>query len=317
MSNKEKILITGGLGYLGGRVAKYIAKNTDYYLVLGTRNKNTEKPAWLENGEIVALDVLDDALLKDACNDITTIIHFAAINEVDSLKDPELALKVNSLGSLKLLNTAINLGVKRIVYFSTAHVYGALKGSINEKTIPRPSHPYSITHHVVEEFIQAAHDAKRITGIVFRLSNALGAPERANVNRWTLIVNDLCKQAVLHKKLVLKSSGEQRRDFITIYDVARAVKHAILLPEKQCGDGLFNLGGESPLRIFDIVNLLASRCESILGFTPNIERPESSNISSPLLDYQIAKFKKTGFVLSGSIETEIDNTLMLCNETFG
>jgi UDP-glucose 4-epimerase len=313
----NKILITGGLGYLGGRVSKHLSENTPDYLLLGTRKKHIKTPSWLWNGEVLELNVLDDRLLKDACEGVATIVHFAAINEVDSLQDPENALKVNSLGTLKLLNVAINAGVKRIIYFSTAHVYGDLVGRINEKTIPRPTHPYAITHHVAEDFILAANQSNAIKGIVLRLSNGFGAPERPEVNRWTLIVNDLCKQAVTSRKLVLRSSGMQRRDFITLHDVGRAVEHAMSLSDKSCGDGLFNLGGEASMQILDLANKISLRCEKILGFKPQIIRPSSSKDEcSDVLDYQMSKFKTSGFTLNGNFDYEIDETLKMCKEAF-
>lgn len=313
----EKILITGGLGYLGGRVAKYLAQYTPYYLLLGTRKTDVETPTWLTNGKVVKLDVLSNDSLLSVCKSVTTVIHFAAINEIDSLENPELALRVNSLGTLRLLNVALDAGVKRIVYFSTAHVYGKLTGSISEKTIPRPTHPYAITHHVAEDFILAAHDSRQITGIVFRLSNGFGAPERPEVNRWTLIVNDLCKQAVTTEKLVLRSAGLQRRDFITLHDIARAVEHVLLLTDFECGDGLFNLGGENSMQIIELVKKISLQCKSLLGFEPKIIKPEATDgEKSDLFEYQIGKFKETGFQLSSNLEYEVNETLKMCSKTF-
>lgn len=313
----NKILITGALGYLGGRVSKHLSENPQNYIVLGTRNKYIKVPSWLVNGEVVELNVLDDKLLKSACKGVDILVHFAAVNEVDSLQDPENALRVNSLGTLKLLNIAINAGVKRIIYFSTAHVYGDLVGTINEKTIPRPTHPYAITHRVAEDFILAAHDSNKIKGIVFRLSNGFGVPERPEVNRWTLIVNDLCKQAVTSKTLVLRSSGMQRRDFITLHDVGRAVEHAMALSERGCGDGLFNLGGEASMPVIDLANQISLRCEKVLGFKPDIVRPlPSKGDRADDLDYLMSKFKATGYTLSGDLEDEIDETLRMCSDTF-
>lgn len=315
----QKILITGGLGYIGGRLSRYLAQNTPYYLLLGVRNIDVKKPSWLTNGEIVKLDILNDGDLLQACEDVTFIIHLAAINEIDSLKNPELALEVNVLGTLKLLRCAERFGVKRIIYFSTAHVYGELTGVISEETLPRPTHPYAITHHAAEDFILASHENKNISGIVLRLSNGFGVPERPQVNRWTLVVNDLCKQAVTTGKLVLKSNGLQQRDFITLHDISRAIKHILLLSDSECGDGLFNLGGNSTLRIIDIVGIISLRCQHVLGTKPDIvclNEGDDYNYSCPL-EYKTNKFLATGFSLSGSLELEIDNTLRLCKEVFG
>jgi len=73
--------------------------------------------------------------------------------------------------------------------------------------VPRPVHPYAITHHAAEDFVLAAHDEKRLMGYVIRLSNGFGAPAHAGVDRWTLLVNDLCRQAVQTRQLILRSAG--------------------------------------------------------------------------------------------------------------
>lgn len=315
----EHVLITGGLGYVGGRVAKYLAEHTPYRLTLGTRRSVTLPPPWLRHGRLLTLDVTNDAHVAAACEGVAAIVHLSAVNEIESARNPELALHVNSLGSLKMLRAAIRAGVKRFIYFSTAHVYGSpLAGVITEESVPRPLHPYAITHRAAEDFVLAANDSNELTGIVLRLSNSLGAPERPEVQRWTLLVNDLCHQAVTSGRLVLRSSGLQRRDFIALSDVARAVEHFIALPTERCGNGLFNLGGEEALRVIDVVETIAARCQIVLGRRPVIERSQPALGEEALaLEYRIAKLKGTGFRLEGKIVREIDATLAFCQRAFG
>ena len=76
----------------------------------------------------------------------------------------------------------------------------------------------------------------------------------------TLLVNDLCRQAVQTGKLVMRSSGLQQRDFITLTDVGRAVRHLLELPPADCGDGLFNLGGDNSISVWDMVQRVSLRC---------------------------------------------------------
>ena len=218
-----------------------------------------------------------------------------------------------------MLRAAIKAGVERFIYFSTAHVYGSpLAGVLTENSLPRPQHPYAITHRTAEDFVLAAWDKKEIEGIVVRLSNGFGAPERADVNRWTLLANDLCKQAVVDKKLVMRSSGLQSRDFITLEDVARAVLHLLNLPAQACGNGLFNLGGENAMRIIDVAQRVADRSEAALGFRPEVQRPLPAPGETTIpLDYRIDKLKATGFSLLSNMDKEIDNTLKLCHHVFG
>jgi UDP-glucose 4-epimerase len=311
-----RILVTGAFGYVGGRVGRYLA-GQGHRLRLGSRDATRQPPKWLGSGDVVTMDFDNDASLASACQGVDCIIHLASTNESVSRTNPELALKVNGGGTIKLLRAASMAGVKRLIYFSTAHIYGApLQGAISEETLPRPRHPYAITHRVAEDFVLAANGEDKLKGLVLRLSNSFGAPELGA--DWVLLVNDLCRQAVAQKKLTLHSAGLQRRDFVTLSDVGRAVGHFIGLPWEHCGDGLFNLGGENPLRIIDLVEIIAQRCQVVLGFTPTIERPEPGilDISLPL-EYRIDKLKSTGFALENDIIEEIDATLRVCREAWG
>jgi UDP-glucose 4-epimerase len=313
------VLITGGLGYVGGRIAQALAQCGRHRVRLSTRRQNPAPPAWLRTAEVVPLDVTRDADFDRACSGVGSIVHLAALNEQDSVADPQRALLVNGLGTLKLLQAAQRAGVERFIYFSTAHVYGApLAGTITERSLPRPTHPYAITHHVAEQFVLAAHAQRALTGIVLRMSNGFGAPAHAGIDRWELLVNDLCRQAVTQKLLVLRSSGLQRRDFIALGDAGRAVDHVLHLSTAACGDGLFNLGAECTLSVIELAERIAGRCAATLGFRPAIQRPQpAADEIGTALDYRIDKFKQTGFAPHGGVNAEIDATLRLCHETFG
>ena len=95
------------------------------------------------------------------------------------------------------------------------------------------------------------------------LSNAYGAPADKDVNCWMLLVNDLCRQAATAVKIVLHSTGLQKRDFIPLHDVVRAIYHFIECPFDKSGDGIFNLGGEATYRISDLAELIAERCGAV------------------------------------------------------
>ena len=314
----DKLLITGGLGYVGGRIAEYLSRNDGLHLSIGTRRDEIVGPDWIENCDVVKMDLASKKSLEDACEGVRYVIHLAGLNEIDSAKDPEKALAINGHGTLRLLRVAEKAGVERFIYFSTAHVYGKpLEGRITEQTVPRPVHPYAISHRAAEDFVLAAHDRGSLIGIVLRLSNAFGAPNSPFANRWTLIVNDLCRQAVRSGRLTLRSSGLQKRDFITLEDVGKAVAHFLGLQRSVCGNGLFNLGGECSLPIIEIAELVASRCKVVLGFSPNIQRAGSviEGIGQPL-DYRIEKLKSTGYSISGDTDKEIDSTLYFCKHNF-
>lgn len=312
------VLITGAFGYLGGRISRHLADNVDTELRLCTRRDPADKPAWLRHGEIVRAEfpgTNPDAL----CAGMSAVIHLAALNENDCAADPAKAFQVNTAGTWALLQAAKKAGVERFLFLSTARVYREpLEGRVEESQVPRPIHPYGTTHRAAEDPVLAAHDRKELCGVVLRLSNGFGAPLDARVNRWTLLVNDLCRTVVREKKIVLKSHGLQPRNFITLEDVARAVQHFLDLPREACLDGLFNLGAESSTSVLAMAQLVAQRCKEVLGFEPPLERPvPRPDEAVPTLDYRIDKLKSTGFALQGSWEREVDDTLRLCARAFG
>jgi UDP-glucose 4-epimerase len=314
------VLITGGLGYVGGRIAKTLISSDSYSEVrLGIRDTGVDFPKEISGCSRTLLNLDDNDSLNNACAGIESIIHLAALNENDSFSNPELALITNGVGSLRLLKAAECASVKRFIYFSTAHVYGApLIGKISEATIPRPVHPYAITHRTAEDFVLSSRDRGAFNGIVVRLSNSFGAPLTPNVNRWTLLVNDLCRQAVETGSLELSSPGIQERDFITLSDVGNAVDHLLDLSYDVCGDGIFNLGGNNSFKIIEMANRISDRCDVVLGFKPSVIRPQPRDSQySYSLDYRIDKLLDTGFILKNDIDAEIDETLLFCKQTFG
>ena len=314
---KTKVLLTGGLGYVGGRLALAL-RDAQHSVRCGTRNSAICAPAWFADMQMAYLEWESIDSLVQACKGVDCVIHLAAMNEVEALHDPVGALQMNGLASLRLLEAAKLAGVRRFIYFSTAHVYGSpLQGSIDEATLPRPVHPYAITHKVTEDFVLAAHDRKQIEGMVFRLSNGFGAPVSPEVDRWTLLVNDLCRQAAMTGELRLHSSGAQLRDFITLGDVAGAVNHVLQLDANQLANGLFNLGSGRAMSIFEMTERIAARWLVLTGRKIAIVRPVGDSAPSAILRYRCDKLAATGFVLTSQIDREIDETLKLCLQAFG
>jgi len=312
----SKVLLTGGLGYVGGRLALAL-REAGYVVRCGTRRNELTAPMWFPDLQMVRIAWESAESLSQACQGVDCVIHLSAMNEVEALSDPIGALQINGLASLRLLETAKQAGVSRFIYFSTAHVYGSpLQGSIDETTLPRPVHPYSITHKVAEDFVLAAHYFKQIEGVVIRLSNGFGAPVTSDINRWTLLVNDLCRQVVTTGEMRLNSSGTQLRDFITLGDVTRAVNHLLKLSSDQLDNGLFNVGGGLAISIFEMTERIASRWRMLTGQNIVIIRPTEDGLLPPVLDFRCDKLNATGFKLTSDFDREIDDTLRLCMKSF-
>lgn len=314
----RRAIVTGGLGYIGGRMSQALA-TAGWTVRIVSRQARDVGPAWSRDFDLAIPDMDDRTSLASLCRGAELVVHLAAMNEVDAAGDPEGALRVNGNQSLAWLRAALAAGVKRFIFFSTAHVYAApLVGRLDEATLPAPRHPYAITHLVAEDFVLAAHAAGHINGLVFRLSNAVGAPADANVYRWMLVANDLCRQAVQESKLTLKSNGLQLRDFIAMQDVTRAVAHFATAERGVWADGLFNLGSGRSTSVYDLACLIGSRARAILNRDVPVERmaPSEGEIPAPL-DFRIDKLRAAGFSPNGELAQEIDATILLCRDAFG
>jgi UDP-glucose 4-epimerase len=312
-----KILITGGLGYVGGRLSQYLSlKNHD--VVLTSRNF-AGTPDWLPRSKVVKVNFKNESELNELCKGIDCVIHLAGMSAADCVQDPVAALEVNGVFTGRLLQASMINKVKRFIYLSTAHVYGSpRKDKITEETCPLNIHSYAISHRAGEDLVRLAHSKKEIEGIVVRLSNTFGAPAFKEANCWMLLVNDLCVQSTKNQKLVLNSSGEQKRDFISLSDTERALEHLLLLDSTRVGDGLFNVGGDWSVSVYEMAQLISKRYETLTGKKIEISRREDlMTNTSEHLDYDISKLLSTGFQLEKNREAEIDRTLKFCLANFG
>ena len=304
------------MGFVGGRVAQLLVGRGDIELRLGSRREQTS-PIWLPKVQVVTMDWQSQKSLLSACENIDTLVHLAGMNAVDCMRDPVAALEVNALNTARLIEAAKLTDVKRVIYFSTAHVYGSnLVGTIDESSLTKNLHPYATSHRAAEDLVLAAA-SDSVVSIVLRLSNGFGKPTSPNVNSWELLVNDLCRQAVTLHTMTLCTTGLQKRDFITLHDVARVVDHMIDLPANKIGDGLFNVGSGKSLRVIDMVELIQKRCISFMGYAPEIIRKQTTKGERSLdFDYRINKLLKTSFTLGSNVEAEIDATLAMCSQHF-
>jgi len=308
-----RVLVTGAYGYVGGRVSLLLAQS-GIELVLGSRYPRDPKD-WLPGADSREMNWNNAASLRRACEGVNAVVHLASANEVDCVRDMEAALVINGLYTGRLLSAARQEKVSRFIYFSTAHVYGSpLAGVIDENVCPRPVTAYAISHRVAEDLVLSSSDTGAIIGIVVRLSNSFGTPARRGVDRWSLLVNDLCRQAAISNQLVLRTGGTQRRDFITLRDVGRAVRHLLEIPTTAVGNGLFNLGGAWAPRIYEMAELIQHRFAARYGTMPPLIRPAVSDERDESLEYKIDKLTSIGFRLECDVTGEIDRTLAFCVE---
>jgi UDP-glucose 4-epimerase len=134
-----------------------------------------------------------------------------------------------------------------------------------------------------------------------------------------LLINDLCKQAIENRKLILKSNGLQFRNFIELTEVCRIVDFFMCNDLKSENSGVFNVGSDYSKKVLDMAELIQDRCSTVLGFKPELYSNKfelrDSNI---LFKYSIDRLKTLG-MRANEVEhiNEIDSLLKFCQLSFG
>jgi UDP-glucose 4-epimerase len=312
-----KILITGGLGSIGGRLGIHLSEK-GHEIVLGTR-KNLKSPAWLPTAKMAMMDWESDDSLNEACLNIDLVIHAAGMNATDCELNPVAALNFNGNATSKILTAAVNSGVKTFFYLSSAHVYASpLQGVIDENSFPDNPHPYATSHLEGEKHAREAKNKGLINSTIFRLSNTYGAPASPDVNCWKLLVNDLCMQAAINKQLTLSTSGKTQRNFITLSDVCSVIEDLIHKSESQILPLTLNIGNTYSSTVYEMAVLVQNRCEVVLGFRPeiliankNLNQENKSFVFESLYSFLFQK------KIKDDRYAEIDELINFCKKHFG
>ena len=311
------ILITGGFGFVGGRIAVHLA-HAGHQIILGTRH-SIASPDWLPQAEVAKIVWDDEVVLERSCDGVDLIIHAAGMNAQDCNADPVAALAFNGLATARLVEAASRSSIKKFIYLSTAHVYAnPLVGTITEKTCPSNLHPYATSHLAGEHAVLNASSHGGFKGIVLRLSNAFGAPMQKDANCWILLVNDLCKQAVETRALVLQTSGMQQRDFISLTDVCRTIEKLVIGHTELNPANVFNVGEGMSQSVLEMAKLIQQRCIKVLGFEPELKHKHVEfNEQHSSLNYRTDNLNSLGIDCksSGYLE-EIDSLLRFCQDIF-
>ena len=283
---KSKILITGVSGLIGSQLSQ-LALSRGYDVTGLARSNITKLEAELDI-PIIELDLLCDF---NSIPFFDTIIHCATANDIIS-KNSTLGYELSVMGTQKLLTVAKNIGVKNFIYMSTAQVYGTeLSGKFSIDTIVNCETEYALNHYLGEEICR--HYSKRygMNIIIIRPSNVFGEALISTVNREALVPNCFISQIISKQKIVIKSSGNQMRDFISNENLSEIILDNLgHIPE---GYSIVNAASGHSLSIRDIADLVLYVYEKEYGVTGKIfaesTLPKKSNYFEIILDNNNSK----------------------------
>lgn len=244
-----KILVTGGAGFIGSHVVKLLIDGGYEVAVLDNLSKGHKEnvdPA----SKLIIGDMRDPVKTKEALSGVDAVIHMAGLIVVpESVADPIKYFDNNVLGTVDLLESMRQAGVKKIIFSSSACVYGTPdKLPITEDAPIRPDNPYGATKVSIEAFLQSYHANFGFDAVILRYFNPYG-PGEAHKPETHAIPNFI--KAVLSKEPIpLYWKGEQIRDFIYVGDLARAHIEVLNLS----GFEIFNIGCEKGVRVKDVMD---------------------------------------------------------------
>ena len=249
--NGKKVLISGGLGNLGSKITIYLANLGYEIYVLSRKAKNK-----IENVEykVIEADVSNLDELKQKLNfEIDFCVHTASFNEFFLPGYPEKALEVNTLGTRNLLEALSGKNIKNFIYFSTFHVYGADSGIIKESSQLNPKNDYASTHLFAEYYVKQFGFTHGLQYTILRLTNSYGSPTFVDSNKWYLVLNDLTRSAYENGRIIIKSNGKAKRDYIYMDDVASVVNK---LFQRKATNDIYNLSSNKSYTVLELAKIV-------------------------------------------------------------
>lgn len=266
----EKILVTGGCGYIGSHVVRQLSESGKKVVVFD--NLSTGFPNALVNGEeLVIADLSDTAALNDTFqrHRFTTVLHFAAaIIAPESVSLPLKYYGNNTRNTLALLETCVRNRVKRFIFSSTAAVYGFPEGGVASEESPlAPINPYGTSKLMSEWMLRDTGAAHGMKYVALRYFNVAGADPQARMGQRTPEATHLIKVACqaalgMRENIAIYGTdyptpdGTGVRDYIHIEDLASAHLRALSYLEQDGESTVMNVGygrGSSVRQVLELV----------------------------------------------------------------
>jgi UDP-glucose 4-epimerase len=271
------ICVTGGAGYIGSVVVEQLLAAGHDITVLDNLSTG-HRDAVSDTCRLVEGDIRDRAALEEAITGSTrAVLHFAAKSLVgESVQKPLDYFDNNVGGSIRLLETMRERGVKEFVFSSSAAVYGAPDSLPIEETAPcRPENPYGSTKLMVEQILGACREAWGLSFVALRYFNAGGSTQtRGEDHDPETHLIPIVLDTALGRREKFSIFGDDYdtpdgtciRDYIHVMDLAQA--HVLALDAMARGfSGALNLGSEEPFTVLEVVR----RTEAITGKKINYE----------------------------------------------
>jgi len=257
----SRILVTGGAGFIGSHLVDRLL-NEDFEVTvidnLDTgRLENITRHKDREDFHFIKGDIRDFNLVKETIKDIDAVFHEAALASVTlSVENPILTNDINVAGTLNLLKASSDLGVKRLIYASSAAVYGdTYSPQKREDMTTNPTSPYGVSKLAAENYVKLFHKVYGLETVSLRCFNVYGPRQRFDIQcayggAITIFANRLLR----NMPPIIYGDGEQTRDFVYIQDVVEA--NMLALNTKNAAGEVFNIATGTNVSVNQVANVL-------------------------------------------------------------
>ena len=248
----ERILVTGGAGFIGANLARALLDLGFRVTVLDNLSAGTQEHLNGLQVEFVSGDILDVDLVNKVVPGHYGVVHLAAQAGVpSSLADPRRDCETNVTGTLNLLEASRAARVRRFVFASSNAVLGRQAPPASEDKVPLPISPYGASKLAGEAYCLAYHASWNLDTTVLRFGNVYG-PFSAHKQS---AIAKMFKDILTKKQLTIEGDGEQTRDFIHVRDLCRAV---VLALRSDVSGEIFQIAAGVETSILGLTRLLGA-----------------------------------------------------------
>ncbi len=280
-----KTLVTGGAGFIGSNLVRQLLSEGHEVTALdnlssGYRSNLDALPA----ARFIEGDIRDDAAVADAVRGAEVVFHLAAsVGNKRSVDHPLLDADINVIGTLKVLEAARRVGVRKIVASSSAGIFGELKTlPIREDHPVEPDTPYGASKLCMEKECLAYAKLYPIEAVCLRYFNVYGPNQRFDA--YGNVIPIFGFKMLRKEPLTIFGDGEQTRDFVNVRDVVQA---NIRAGTSRGLSGAFNIGSGGRITINELVRLMRAAS----NIQPEVQHgsPRPGDVRDSLADISAAR----------------------------
>jgi UDP-glucose 4-epimerase len=256
MQHRFTSLVTGGAGFMGSHVAEHLIGMGHDVVVLddlsGGFEENIPARATFVRGSVMDHDLINRLFDRHSFDYVYHLAAYAAEGLSHFIK--RYNYNNNLIGSVNLINAAVNHSVKCFVFTSSIAVYGAGQSPMSEAMIPIPEDSYGISKLAVEQELRVSHEMFGLDYVIFRPHNVYG--ERQNIgDRYRNVVGIFMNQLLRGERMTIFGDGTQQRAFTHIGDIAPIIAASVDFSEAK--NQIFNIGADVPHTVNELARVVA------------------------------------------------------------